>query len=1238
MSDDYSDDYGVTVDTAGAVDVGGSVTGEIGAPRDVDWFALDVVAGHTYVIDLEGSETDAGTLADPQLRGLFGADSSRLPGTTNDRDGGEGLNSRMTWTASETGTVYVAVRGHKDDTGTYTLSVTDTTPLDDFGDTAATAGAIEVGGSVTGEIGAPRDFDWFALDAVAGRTYVIDLEGSETGAGTLADPQVRGLFNAGGRRLPGTTNDRDGGEGLNSRMTWTAGETGTVYVVARGHKDDTGTYTLSVTDTTPPDDFGDTAATAGAIEVGGSVTGEIGAPRDFDWFALDAVAGRTYVIDLEGSETGAGTLADPQLRGLFGAGDSRLPGTTSDRDGGEGLNSRMTWTAGETGTVYVVARGHKDDTGTYTLSVTDVTAEGQDAANGSPAFGEASYAFELEENANGGLLGIALGRVEATDPDGDAVTYSIVSGAAGRFAIDPETGELSYEGTGENPASGAPTSYELTVRASDGTAHSDVAVTVTVTDVEEFAVAEQGANQAPQFAFGSYAFTLDENVAGDEVAHALGLVQATDPDDDPLAYSIEGGNSNGLFAIDAETGALSYVGAGEDYESGTTSYELTVRASDGTAHSDVTVTVNVSDVEEYVIIEQGANQAPQFAFGSYAFTLDENVAGDEVAHALGLVQATDPDDDPLAYSIEGDNSNGLFAIDAETGALSYVGAGEDYESGTTSYELTVRASDGTAHSDVMVTVNVSDVEEYVIIEQGANQAPQFAFGSYAFTLDENVAGDEVALELGLVQATDPDDDPLAYSIEGDNSNGLFEIDAETGALSYVGAGEDYESGTTSYELTVRASDGAAHSDVTVTVNVSDVEDDEEEYVSVHQNASVSEPDGEDLPADTSTTGRVVVGDSVTGEVDHFVDRDWFAVTLQEGKLYRIDLEGSRTGAGTLSDPYLYGIYSASGHLIPWTPDDDDGRGHNSRVLFAAEADATYYVAAGAYYYEAFPGDNGVGTYTLSVREVTDSVEDDFAVGTGTSGMVEVGGSVGGEIEYERDRDWFAVTLEAGRLYRIDLEGYDSESGTLYDPYLLGVYDATGTHLPGTVDDDSGKGANSQRFVMVETDGTYYVGASAVGERYIPDDPEDRLGTYRLSVKDVTDRIGDDFAAGTETSGRVEVGGSVTGEIDYRGDHDWFAVTLEAGTRYQIDLEGTATGAGTAQYVSLYGVYNADGEPLPGVVSRTEAWSGNGWNSRQYFKATEDDTYYVAAGAMFGDMDDGYSATQGTYTLSVEEII
>ena len=684
------------------------------------------------------------------------------------------------------------------------------------------------------------------------------------------------------------------------------------------------------------EDFAANISTAGRIAVGDTATGKIGSTGDRDGFAVELVAGRTYIIDLRGSPTGDGTLNDPYLRGIKGPDGSRIAGVSND-DGGEGYNSQLNFTPTESGTHYIIA-GAYSGLGTYEVEVRDVSPQTaqQETVNGPPAFGETSYEFTLAENADGGTNGVSLGAVSAADPEDSTITYSIEAGdSGGLFAIDSGTGALSYQGAGEDYESGT-TSYELTVRASDGGLHSDVTVAVNVTDVAE----------APAFAEGSYAFSLAENADGGTNGVSLGAVSATDPEDAAVSYSIEAGDSGGLFAIDSETGALSYQGAGEDYESGTTSYELTVRASDGSLHSDVTVAVNVTDVAE----------APAFAEGSYAFSLAENADGGATRVGLGAVSAADPENSTITYSIEAGNPGGLFAIDFETGALSYQGTGEDYDSGTTSYELTVRASDGSLHTDVTVTVNVTDVQE----------APAFAEASYAFDLAENADGGATSVALGAVSATDPENSTITYSIEAGNSDGLFAIDSETGALSYQGAGEDYESGTMSYELTVRAGDGSLHSDVAVTVNVTDVE----EYVILEQEAtetqqSVSEPDGQDLPAGASTTGLVAVGGSATGNIGTGGDRDWFAVEFEAGRTYVIDLEGSETGAGTLGDPYLRGVYDANGVFITGTRNDDGGAGYNSRVTFTAEEAGTYYVAAGA-----FRGREG--TYTVRVTEWVDT--------------------------------------------------------------------------------------------------------------------------------------------------------------------------------------------------------------------------------------------------------------------------
>ena len=566
-------------------------------------------------------------------------------------------------------------------------------------------------------------------------------------------------------------------------------------------------------------------------------------------------------------------------------------------------------------TVRASDAAHTVDT-TVTVTVTDEA----DA----PAFAEESYAFELSENVDGRVNRLSLGAVTATDPDSDSVRYSLLGGNdSSLFAIGAASGELYYVGAGRGLRE-----WRHLVRADGagerrGRTPSDTTVTVTVTDAPE----------APAFAKESYAFELAENVDGRVNRLSLGTVTATDPDSDTVRYSLLGGNDSSLFDIDAASGELYYVGLGEDYESGVTSYELTVQASDGTHASDTTVTVTVTDAAEQ----------PAFADESYAFELAENVDGRVNRLSLGAVTATDPDRDTVRYSLLGGNDSDLFAIGETSGELYYVGAGEDYESGVTSYELTVRASDAAHTVDTAVTVTVTDEAD----------APAFAEESYAFELAENVDGRVNRLSLGTVTATDPDSDTVRYSLLVGNDSSLFAIEETSGELYYVGAGEDYESGVTSYELTVQASDGTHASAAAVTVALGDVR-------------GHSEPEGGDLPNDRTTTGLVLVDEgAVTGNIEMWWDLDWLAVELVAGRTYQIDFRGQPTGDGTLVDPFLYGVFDGDGRLIRGTTSPDGGTSHNSRLVFTAPGEGTYYIATSGN--GTYP--SGTGTYELEVRDV-----------------------------------------------------------------------------------------------------------------------------------------------------------------------------------------------------------------------------------------------------------------------------
>ena len=423
------------------------------------------------------------------------------------------------------------------------------------------------------------------------------------------------------------------------------------------------------------------------------------------------------------------------------------------------------------------------------------------------------------------------------------------------------------------------------------------------------------------------------------------------------------------------------------------------------------------------------------------------------ALALGAVTATDPDGDAVRYSLSGGKETRLFAIGETSGELYYVGGGEDDESGATTYELTVQASDGTHPVDTMVTVTVVDNpfdSEKSTGPQGSSEpasedlpagretsgevrvdaepvdgtlrspsdrdwfAVTLAPGrTYVFALEGDAPRGGTGAAPAIRGLRDANGDPVAGIVGG--AEVRFTTDAAAAeAVYYIEVGGEGGSGQgTSATRGVGARSLATRG----IVDTLGSGDGGSGYRLRANDITETRDATDDYPSATSTTGVVMVGGSVTGEIERSGDRDWFAVDLVEGRLYWIDLKGRSTGDGTLRDPYLRGVYDDNGVRLGGTTNNNSGVGLNSRVVFTAPADATYYLAAGTLGADLVIRDRR-GTYTLSVTEV----HDEFAAGTGTSGTVEVGGSATGEIEFRGDRDWFEVTLQAGKVYRFDLKG------------------------------------------------------------------------------------------------------------------------------------------------------------------------------------------------------------------------
>ena len=127
--------------------------------------------------------------------------------------------------------------------------------------------------------------------------------------------------------------------------------------------------------------------------------------------------------------------------------------------------------------------------------------------------------------------------------------------------------------------------YQFRVRAfGNGTTYaaawSDTSIPVEATT---------GGCVSPVFGQAAYDWEAYEDGASGE---ALGTAEATDPNDDPVTYSITAGNEANQFRIDATTGQVT-LAKNVDSASGDT-FTLTINVTDGTNTGTATVTVTIA--------------------------------------------------------------------------------------------------------------------------------------------------------------------------------------------------------------------------------------------------------------------------------------------------------------------------------------------------------------------------------------------------------------------------------------------------------------------------------------------------------------------------------------------------------------------------------------------------------------------------------------------------------------------
>ena len=242
----------------------------------------------------------------------------------------------------------------------------------------------------------------------------------------------------------------------------------------------------------------------------------------------------------------------------------------------------------------------------------------------------------------------------------------------------------------------------------------------------------------------------------------------------------------------------------------------------------------------------------------------------------------------------------------------------------------------------------------------------------------------------------------------------------------------------------------------------------------------------DLPADITTTARLAVNESVTGQHEHGRDVDWFAFAAEADTNYQFTANQGQKFA-TLNVLRIFqddGTELRNSLIVP------KGGAYNgvdrlNNIAFRTDTASTYYVSI-----EGWHGGGSNVPYTLAM------FDDDYSDDITTTGVVDVGESfqnyvmrtdANPESSRTGDVDWIRVALEEDATYEIV---YDV--ACLHQGRIEGIYDSTGTLLPSTTGEEwpfewprktKGWCTDLTTEFTPSSDGDHYIAVSAQGSHF-----------------------------------------------------------------------------------------------------------------------------------------------------------
>ncbi|NJN66887.1 MAG: DUF11 domain-containing protein [Chloroflexaceae bacterium] len=349
------------------------VSAAIGQPGDVDWFAFEVENGRTYVVELFDVASGLGDKGLACIGGgyiynsyglalmLFDASGNQIAGECDAAGNATGnIHHRAILTAGVAGTIYIRILANVETAiGFYSLRVLPKYDEpgaqweENFEPNSSRRNAYQImpgyENALTSDIELRNpiystyqpDLDWYRFDAVARRSYVIEVFDVASSLGDKGLACIGGgyiynsyglalmLFDASGNQVAGECNASDSNYSAGNThhsVKFTAPLDGTYFIrVSPNNPDAAGGYSLRVL---PKYDEPDADWDSTTFEPNNSIWNSyaIGSGRDHaltsqiearnpiystfyaeqDWYRFDATAGQSYAAELFDVSTGLG--------------------------------------------------------------------------------------------------------------------------------------------------------------------------------------------------------------------------------------------------------------------------------------------------------------------------------------------------------------------------------------------------------------------------------------------------------------------------------------------------------------------------------------------------------------------------------------------------------------------------------------------------------------------------------------------------------------------------------------------------------------------------------------------------------------------------------------------------------------------------------------------------------------------------------------------------------------------